>query len=42
MDLVRPERDDLFLVLWIVKISPCLELTRMYFKVQYYQPYIAN
>jgi hypothetical protein len=26
MDLVRPERDDLFLVLRIVKISPCLEL----------------
>jgi hypothetical protein len=26
MDLVRPERDDLFLVLRIIAISPCLEL----------------
>lgn len=26
MDLVRPERDDLFLVLRVIAISPCLEL----------------
>lgn len=34
MDLVRPERDDLFLVLRIIAISPCLELARTHRKCQ--------
>lgn len=34
MDLVRPERDDLFLVLRIVKISPCLELAYIHRRSQ--------